>query len=130
MEAVKAEDLSTEELAVEDDESSMEEPEVKLGGEGLSKRDKSVTEVGRGGQLSAGREEAFWSFLVGIASGPWWGLSAFRLVVNCLGIVQFSSKADLERTDVEKWKWKVVEDLMDKSVEIRFNVSHSPSQAP
>jgi hypothetical protein len=52
--AVKAEDLSTEEFAVEDDESSMEEPEVKLGGEGLLKRDKSVTEVGRGGQLSAG----------------------------------------------------------------------------
>ena len=37
MEAVKAEDLSTEEFAVEDDESSMEEPGVKLGGEGLSK---------------------------------------------------------------------------------------------
>ena len=38
MEAVEAEELSTKEFAVEDDESSMEEPEVKLGGKGLSER--------------------------------------------------------------------------------------------
>ena len=37
---------------------------------------------------------------MGIASGPWWGPSAFRLVVNCLGIMQLSSKADLQRTEV------------------------------
>ena len=54
IEAVEAEDLSTEEFAVNDDESSMEESEVKLGGEGLSERDKSVAETGRGGLLSAG----------------------------------------------------------------------------
>jgi hypothetical protein len=54
IEAVEAEDLSTEEFAVKDDESSMEEPEVKLGGEGFSERDKSVAEAGRGGLLSAG----------------------------------------------------------------------------
>jgi hypothetical protein len=30
METAEAEDLSTKEFAVEDDESSMEEPEVKL----------------------------------------------------------------------------------------------------
>ena len=97
-EAVEAEDLSTKEFAVEDDESSMEEPEVKLGGEGLSE----IAEAGRGGLLSAGREDAFWSFLVGIAFGSWWGLLAFRLVVNCLGIMQLSSKADLQRTEVER----------------------------
>ena len=32
MEAVEAEDISVKELAIEDNESSMEEPEVKLGG--------------------------------------------------------------------------------------------------
>jgi hypothetical protein len=47
-------DLSTKEFAVEDDESSMEEPEVELGGEGLLERDESVAEGGRGGLLSAG----------------------------------------------------------------------------
>jgi hypothetical protein len=31
VEAVEAEDLSAKELAVEDDEFSMEEPEIKLG---------------------------------------------------------------------------------------------------
>jgi hypothetical protein len=55
---------------------------------------------------------------VGIAFGPWWGLSAFRLVVNCLGTVQFSSKADLERTEeVERWKGEVVEDVVEESKE-------------
>jgi hypothetical protein len=60
MEAVEAEDLSTKELAVEDEESSMEEPEVELGGElserdeSVSKRDESVAETRRGGLLSAG----------------------------------------------------------------------------
>jgi hypothetical protein len=54
MEAVKAEDLSVKELAAEDDESSMEEPEVKLGGEELSEKDESVAEAGRGGLLDAG----------------------------------------------------------------------------
>jgi hypothetical protein len=54
MEAVEAEDLSTEEFVVKDDESSMEEPKVKLGREELSERDKSVAEAGRGGLLSAG----------------------------------------------------------------------------
>jgi hypothetical protein len=103
--------------AVEDDESSMEEPEVKLGGEGLSERDESVAEAGRGGLLSAGREDAFWSFLVGIAFGPWCGPSAFRLVVNCLGIMQLSSKADPQRTEVKKWKGEVVEDVMEESME-------------
>ena len=42
------------------------------------------------------------------------GSSAFRLVVNCLGIVQFPSKADVERTEeVERWK---VEDVMEESI--------------
>ena len=100
MEVVEVEDLLTKEFAVEDHESSMEEREVKRGGEGLSERDESVAEAGRGGLLSAGREDAFWSFMVGIASGPWWGPSAFRLVVNCLGIMQLSSKPDLQRTEV------------------------------
>jgi len=54
MEAVEAEDLSTKEFAVEDGESSIEESEVKLGGGGLSERDESVAEAGRGGMLSAG----------------------------------------------------------------------------
>ena len=60
MEAVEAEDLSTKEFAVEDEESSMEESEVKLGGklserdESVSERDESVAEAGRGGLLSAG----------------------------------------------------------------------------
>ena len=53
MEAVEAENLSTKEFAVEDGESSMEEPEVKLGGKGLSERDESVAEAGRSGLLSA-----------------------------------------------------------------------------
>ena len=119
MEAVEAEDLSTKEFAVEDHESSMEEREVKRGGEGLSERDESVAETGRGGLLSAAREDAFWSFLVGIAFGLWWGLSAFRLVVNCLGIMQLSSKADLQRTKVERWKGEVVEDVMEESVEMQ-----------
>jgi hypothetical protein len=81
---------------------------------GLSEKDESVAEVGRGGLLSAGGEDAFWSFLVGIASGPWWGRSAFRLVVDCLGIMQFPSKADLERTEAERWKGEVVEDVMEE----------------
>jgi hypothetical protein len=117
MEAVEAEDLSTKEFAVEDHESSMEDYEVKRGGEGLSERDESVAEAGRAGLLSAGREDTFWSLLVGIAFGPWWGPSAFRLVVNCLGIMQLSSKADLERTEVERWKGEVVEDVMEESME-------------
>jgi hypothetical protein len=54
MEAAKAEDLSTKEFAVEDDESSMEESEVKLGREALSERDEAVAEAGLGGPLSAG----------------------------------------------------------------------------
>jgi hypothetical protein len=53
MEAVKLKDLSVKELAAEDDESSMEEPEVKLGGEELSEKDESVAEAGRGGLLGA-----------------------------------------------------------------------------
>src|SRR5271168_1136972 len=110
MEAAEAEDF-------EDDESSIEEPEVKLGGGKLSERDESVAEAGRGGLLSAGREDAFWSFLVGIAFGPWWDPLAFRLVVNCLGIMQLSSKADLQRREVERWKGEVVEDVMEESME-------------
>jgi hypothetical protein len=47
MEAVEAEDF-------EDGESSIEESEVKLGSGGLSERDESVAEAGRGGMLSAG----------------------------------------------------------------------------
>jgi hypothetical protein len=70
MEAVEAEDLSTKAFAVEDGESSIEESEVKLGGGGLSERDESVAEAGRGGMLSIGWEDAFWSFFVGIASCP------------------------------------------------------------
>jgi hypothetical protein len=54
---------------------------------------------------------------VGIASGPWWGSSAFRLVVNCLGIMQLPSRADLQRTEVERWKGEVVEDVMEESME-------------
>jgi hypothetical protein len=54
MEAVEAEDLSTKEFAVEDDESLMEESEVKLGREALSERDEAVAEAGLGGLLSAG----------------------------------------------------------------------------
>jgi hypothetical protein len=57
------------------------------------------------------------SFLVGIAFGLWLGPSALRLVVTCLGIVWFSSKAVLERTEVERWKGEVVEDVMEESVE-------------
>jgi hypothetical protein len=58
--------LSTKEFAVEDEESSMEKPEVKLGGklserdesvsergESVSEQDESVAEAGRGGLLSA-----------------------------------------------------------------------------
>jgi hypothetical protein len=45
MEAVEAEDLSTKELAVEDDESPMESP-VKLRREALSEREK-VSSGGR-----------------------------------------------------------------------------------
>ena len=52
MEAVEAEDLSTKEFAVEDDEPSMES-EVKLGRGALLERDEVVAEVGRGGLLSA-----------------------------------------------------------------------------
>jgi hypothetical protein len=53
MEAVEAKDSSTKEFAVEDDESSMEKPEVKLRRGELPERDKSVAEAGRGGLLSA-----------------------------------------------------------------------------
>jgi hypothetical protein len=47
-----------------EEDFSMEavEPEVRLKGEGLSERDESVAETGRGGLLSAGREDTFWSF--------------------------------------------------------------------
>ena len=51
---MEAEDLSTKESAVEDDEPSMEESEVKLGRGALSERDEAVTEAGRDGLLSAG----------------------------------------------------------------------------
>ena len=44
MEAVEVEDLSTKEFAVEDDESSIEEPKVKLGSGGLSERKESIAE--------------------------------------------------------------------------------------
>ena len=54
MEAVEAENLSTKEFAVEDHESSMEEPEAILGGEGFSERDDSVAEAGCSGLLNAG----------------------------------------------------------------------------
>jgi hypothetical protein len=54
MEAVEAEDLSTKELAVEDNEFFDGRPVVKLGGEGLSERDESGAETGRGGLLSVG----------------------------------------------------------------------------
>ncbi len=47
MEAVEAEDF-------EDGESSIEESEVKLGGRGLSEREESIAEAGRGGMLSGG----------------------------------------------------------------------------
>ena len=53
MEAVEAQDLSAKEVAVEDDESSVEEPESKLGNGGLSERDDSVAEIERGRLLSA-----------------------------------------------------------------------------
>ena len=43
--------------------------------------------------------------------GPCWGPSAFCLVVNSSSIVQFSSKADLERTEVERWKREAVENV-------------------
>jgi hypothetical protein len=58
------------------------------------------------------------SFLVGIAFDLWLGLSTFCFVVACFGIVQFSSKADLERTEVKRWKGEVVEDVMEESVEM------------
>jgi hypothetical protein len=54
MEAVKAEGLSVTELAAENDEPLVEEPEVKLGRGELSERDESVAEAERGGLLSAG----------------------------------------------------------------------------
>ena len=47
------EDFSTTELAVQDDESSTEEPEVKLGGS-LSERDELVAEARRGRRSCAG----------------------------------------------------------------------------
>ena len=53
MEAVEAEDLSTKEFAVEEDEPLMEESEVKLGREALSERGEVVAEAGRGGLLGA-----------------------------------------------------------------------------
>jgi hypothetical protein len=59
MDAVEAEDLSTKGFAVEDHESSMAEREAKRGGEGLSERDESVAETGRGGLLNDGREDPF-----------------------------------------------------------------------
>jgi hypothetical protein len=31
--------------------------------------------------------------------------------------MQLSSKADLERTEVERWKGEVVEDVMEESME-------------
>jgi len=39
------------------------------------------------------------------------------LVVNCLGIMQLSSKADLERIEVERWKGEVVEDVVEDVME-------------
>jgi hypothetical protein len=51
---VIAEDLSTKEFAVEEDEPSIEESEVKLGRGALSERGEAVTEAGRGGLLGAG----------------------------------------------------------------------------
>jgi hypothetical protein len=56
-------------------------------------------------------QDALLSFLAGRALGLWFGPSAFRLVVTFLGIVWFSSKAVLERTEVGRWKGKVVEDV-------------------
>jgi hypothetical protein len=93
MEAVKLKDLSVKELAAEDDESSMEEPEVKLGGEEPSEKDESVVDCW------VLPQDALLSFLAGIALGLWFGPSAFRLVVTFLGIVWFSSKAVLERRE-------------------------------
>jgi hypothetical protein len=54
METKKAEDLSVKELATEDDESLVEEPEVNLRREELSERDESVAKARRGELLSAG----------------------------------------------------------------------------
>jgi len=51
---------------------------------------------------------------VGIASSPWWGPSAFRLVINCLDIMQLSSKAYLQRVEVERCKGEVVEDVIEE----------------
>ena len=34
------------------------------------------------------------------------------MAVTCFGIVQFSSKADLERTEMERWKGEIVKDLI------------------
>jgi hypothetical protein len=57
-------------FAVEDDESSVDESDVKLREGELSERDELALEAGRGGLLSAGRGGLFWSSLVGIASDP------------------------------------------------------------
>jgi hypothetical protein len=36
------------------------------------------------------------------------------LVVICFGIVQFSSKADLERTEMERWKGEIVKGVIEE----------------
>ena len=58
MEAVEVEDSLTKEFTVEDDESSMEEAEVKLGGGGLSERKKSIAEDLSTKELAAEDDES------------------------------------------------------------------------
>ena len=52
----------------------------------------STMEVESGQLLSAAREDAFWSFLVGLACGSSWSSSALRLAIVCVSIVQFQVK--------------------------------------
>lgn len=66
MKAVEAEDLSTKEFAVKDDES-----EIKLG-EGEILRERQISTRGRTRwTVKYWLRDAFWSFLVAIASDSW-----------------------------------------------------------
>ena len=52
--------------------------------------------------------------LSGVSFSLLWGPLAFPFFVGCFGVVQFSNRADLERTEVERWKGKVVEDVIEE----------------
>ena len=78
MEVVEVEDFSTARFAAKGGESSMEEIEAKLWGEGRLEKGKPGTEARRGGRLTAGWEDAF---MVRLASRLWQAISASRFLV-------------------------------------------------